>query len=149
MLHDLKELKAIRQASALFEKATPLRNDNAGGFFSNFKGEIMGGDQLNCVQESMSHLAFLKNLTQKGLIKNFEVVGTIERPPDKTEFKKDLSRSGHIAIRLKNKKSGQVVVYDSSFERGGEAAHILLEKDWRNLSLDFKNDFRDIVQLDP
>ncbi len=144
---DLKELKAIRKASELFEKATPLRNDDAGGFFSNLKGEIVGGDQLNCDLEAKSHLVFLKSLAQKGIIKNFEVVGSIERKSSITDFKKDISQGGHVAVLLRSKKTGQEIVYDSWFEKGGVAAHILLPDEWRNLSLDFKNEFRDIVPL--
>ncbi len=146
-IDDLKELAAIRKASELFERSTPLKNDDAGGFFSNLKGEFAGGDQLNCVLEAGSHIVFLKSLIQKGLIQNFEVLGPIRRPPDKKNIKKDFSQSGHVAVLLRSKKTGQEIIYDSWFEKGGGAAHILLPEDWHNLSLDFKNEFNDIVPL--
>ena len=146
-LNDLKELRAIRAASAHFEQATPLRNDKAGGFWSNLKGEITGGDQLNCIQEASTHLGFLRALEQKGLIKNFEVMGTIERPA--SDINEELWGTGHVAVRLRSRKTGQEVVYDSWFEKGGEAAHILLPEDWRRLSLVFKNEFLDLVPFEP
>lgn len=145
---DLKELGAIRKASELFEKATLLRHDDAGGFFSNIKGEFSGGDQLNCAMEAASHTVFLRSLQQKGLIQNFEILDPINRAARLSDIKKDISQSGHTAVRLRSKATGQEIVYDSWFEKGGEPAHILLPEDWHRLSLDFKNEFRDVVPLE-
>lgn len=146
-IEELKELKALREASAAFEKATFLKNDEAGGFISNIKGEFGGGDQVNCVLEAQNHRVFLNKLKDKGLLKNFEVSGEAKRPMEYS--KKDLTASGHIAILLKNKRTGEEFVYDSWFEKGGEAAHILSRRDWNNLSLDLKNNFNDVVPLTP
>lgn len=144
-IEELKELKALREASAAFEKATFLKNDDAGGFFSNLKGEFVGGDQVNCVLEAQNHMVFLNNLKAKGLLKNFEVSGEAQRPMEVSG--KDFSGSGHVAVLLKNKRTGEEFVYDSWFEKGGEAAHIMALRDWKKLSLDLKNDFKDVVPL--
>lgn len=110
-IQDLKELRAIRKASELFEKATPLKNDDGSGFFSNLKGEIAGRDQLNCDLETSTHLGFLRTLASKGLIKNLEVVGTIQRQPVISDIKKDFSQSGHVAVLLRSRETGQEIVY--------------------------------------
>lgn len=148
-IEDLKELRALRKASEMFEQATPLRNDAAGGFFSNLMGELTGGDQLNCNVEASTHIVFLKTLVRKGVLKKFHVVGTIERQAEKSDFRKDIGQTGHVAVLLRSRETGHEVVYDSWFGKGGEAAHILLPDDWRNLNLNFKNDFRNVVPLLP
>ena len=144
-IEELKELKALREASGAFEQATFMKNDEAGGFISNLKGEFAGGDQVNCVLEAKNHTVFLNKLKEKGLLNNFEVSGEATRPMEAST--KDLSAGGHVAILLKNKRTGEEFVYDSWFENGGEAAHILALRDWKQLSLDFKNDFKDVVPL--
>lgn len=148
-IDDLKELLAIRKASELFEKATPLRNDEAGTkTLSNLKGEFLGGDQLTCDLEASTHKAFLDSLSQQGLLKNFEVIGQIHRKQEMNlTFSKDIALTGHTAVLLRSRSTGREVVYDSWFEKGGDAAHILFPDDWHELKLHFKNQFRDIVPI--
>lgn len=144
-IEELKELKALRNASAVFEQSTFLKNDDAGGFISNLKGELLGGDQLNCALEAHNHTVFIQKLKINGLLKYFSVDETVTRPMKPS--KKDLTGGGHVAVVLKNNRTGESFVYDSWFEKGGDHAHILTMEDWKNLSLDFKNDFKDVVPL--
>lgn len=145
---EIMELRAIRTATKIFESHTILRLDLAGGIWTNLKGELLGQNQLACTEEAETYELFLKVLNARGLLRYFKGDGQISMRPG---FLKDWSQGGHVATRLVNLRSRQIFVLDSWYEKGGEAAHILLEDDWRQLPVSSisKINFKDVVEFVP
>lgn len=121
---EIGELRAIRKATEVFENATYLKNDYAGGLVNNARSELFGGKQLVCTDEAETYFNFLKVLLRRGLLRHFAPDGKIDRP--------DRLLGGHQATSLYHKRTGQIYVLDSWHEPGGTAAHITRREDWLN-----------------
>lgn len=138
---EIYELRGIKKATEVFEKNTVLKDDKAGGFFSNLTGEIVGDFQQNCVTESSTYQNFLSMLKNRGYLKYFSNFSQITQTPP---LSRDPTNSGHAAVKLTS-LSGKSVVLDSWFEKGGSPAHLIKESDWLELSLWQTNQFEDVV----
>lgn len=147
-VEEIHELRAIRLASEVFEKNTVLKNDSAGGLISNFRAELFGKFQQICCEEAATYEYFLQTLFRRGLQKHFAPSGQISMRP---RLFQDPAQVGHVAAKLISRKSSEVLVVDGWYEKGGEAAHVLFESDWRKLPIrSLRADkIRDAVQLTP
>ena len=145
-LEEVVELRALKKATEYFESNTILKEDKAGGFFSNLWGQLTGSHQQSCVEEANTLMYFTKVMTWRKNLKYFLTSGLISMRP---KIKNDWSQGGHVAVRLANLRTKEIFVLDGWFEKGGASAHILLEQDWRNTPITrFKKyDFKDVVEL--
>lgn len=121
---EMAELRAIRKATELFENATFLKNDYAGGLINNIRSELLGGRQLVCSDETGTYTNFLMVLARRGLLRHFIPGKPIDRP--------NRLLGGHQAASIYNRRTGETYVLDSWHEPGGTAAHITTRKNWLN-----------------
>lgn len=144
---EIRELRAIRKATELFEQNTELRHDNAGGYISNLHAHLFGDFQLTSEDEAVTFRNFLKTLQARGIMKYFNVENQLVemQPP----FERNWLKLKHKAVALRNKRTGMVYVLDSWYESGGQAAHILTYDDWLQQPIMWlgAHDFPDVVRL--
>ncbi len=130
---ELMELRALRRATGLLEKMTPLRGD-VGGWMGNMLNEIipLKKNQMNCVAETETFIDFARSLIDQNLLRHFSV----ERLP----AYRSLIVAYHIAVQLRNKRTNQIFVLDSWHEHAGQPAHITTLEDWLQ-----RNDDHDVT----
>ncbi len=118
----MKELRAIRKATKVFGSATILSQDKAGGVLSNLEADWLGRNQMTCNEHAVTFSLFMKTLERRGLLEFFQPLSPISKHPPFTE---DWVKQGHVAAALMSRRTGELFIVDTWYERGGEAAHFI------------------------
>lgn len=119
---EVRELRALKAATEIFEKNTVLVRD-VGGWTGNspFQGDIA----TRCTEETATYRAFMRRLAKKGLLQHFE-------PMDFVIVRSTwvLDVDAHEANIIANVRTKQLLVVDSWLDDGGQPARILMVTNW-------------------
>lgn len=145
-LNELAELRALRAATEIFENETYLKSDRAGGFINNFRGELLGGFQLNCWNRAVTYNSFIEKLSARKLIRFHRLTEMATKRPSIAD---DWSQGGHVASGIRNVRTGEQYVVETWYEKGGSPAHVLTYDDWFALPVTYWRslNFNDVVEL--
>ena len=130
---EIRELRAIRAATRLFEQSSFLKNDK-GGWTGNHLS--LANTTLWCGEEARTMSSFLLQLEEKGLLKEFTALPLI------LLRWVALGLNNHAASPIMNKRTGDIFIVDSWQDNGGSSARILTLQDWLN-----RDDYKNVVDL--
>jgi hypothetical protein len=120
---EISELRALRTATGMFERATNLRYDKGNWegntHFSN--AEVVAW----CGEEARTYMYFVNRLTELGVMKHFEA-------PDPFVVVKSVryGTNNHAATPLVNRRTKEVFILDSWVLDGGMPSLIMTMKEW-------------------
>lgn len=134
------ELRALRLATALFERQSLQLMNDIGGWDGNKAEE---GKKFVCTDEATTHYALIRFFIQEvGLLNHFVLDAdtrfAFRRPPLDISFLDWVDQKAnelfgitdHFGVILVHKKTGHRFVIDSWVEDGGVPAHVSRLEDW-------------------
>ncbi len=138
LLDEIREMRAIRIASGLFEEATFLKDDTGGWLGNTLRYVQPSKKHTVCTEEAITFNLFMKTLNRRGLLKHFSPYGvtTKAREHDATVI---------MSKRQVNKHGiNEKYILDSWHHDGGYSAHLTTFNDWIA-----DNYFDDVVSDEP
>ena len=137
----IKALFQVKIISAQYERAllaeyiasmeqfvgrqTRTQYDRAGTFPALFKFDQKHSGQMDCIDESINTLSYLKLLESQRMIKHHYIVGLVTRGGVFAGYP-------HTAVLLKEKNTNRKYVIDSWFYDNGRPAEVLSLKLWKS-----------------